>query len=188
MTNVNSVASTEVATNNTISNTQNTTTMETMTANTELNEVSTSSSTKNKIIMKKIVNKPIEFSQAEKDYIKGGIYGIYTGPQPNEPRKGGKMYRLNVGIKSWFEVNFPEKMEFLENTDETITFRDVLSALLKRECVYEAASIDDSVIREYIFSELAYTLNVNYSDISDMCFGWYTSSDIKQAIRGLKLK
>lgn len=67
-------------------------------------------------------------------------------------------------IREWYIYEFPED-DLGEEIDEFITFKDAYRYMKLGKDIYDLLGVDDSIIRERVFSELAKRENVSYDDI-----------------------
>lgn len=80
-------------------------------------------------------------------------------------------YRLDVSIREWYEINFPEEVKYLPDLAYEATFRDVLMGLIRGETVFTTiADVTDTFDKEYILHELSEIFNVRFIDFSK--FRW----------------
>ena len=67
-------------------------------------------------------------------------------------------------IKKWYESVFQDD-DLGSEINPQATFEDLMEALEHGDDVYNVIQVEDSVIRERLFRELAYIENVCYNDI-----------------------
>lgn len=79
----------------------------------------------------------------------------------------------NYMVKDWYIDRYPSD-ELGDEINARLTFGDVYAALERFDDIYEVIGVNDSVVRERIFSELAKRMNVDYDKIYYM---WLDSDD-----------
>lgn len=72
-----------------------------------------------------------------------------------------------MNIKEFYCKNHPQD-ELGNEINETATFEGLLRTLIINGGVYEYIGVEDSIVRESIFEELANTLKVNYDHIYNL--------------------
>lgn len=75
--------------------------------------------------------------------------------------------RLNLLVKPWYQVQFPTD-DLGDYINEKLTFNSVMSALKKRQEIYDVLGVGDSIVRERVFSKLAEIAGVTYSQIYEL--------------------
>ena len=70
-------------------------------------------------------------------------------------------------IKNWY-THYYSTDELGQEINSMATFNDLHRALLDDRDIYEVIGVDDSLVRERLFSELAILLGVSYDDIYKM--------------------
>lgn len=73
-------------------------------------------------------------------------------------------------IKEWYLQEFPTDL-CGEDLYDDITFYDAIYALDNGEEFYDFMGVGDSVVRERIFTELAFLMSVDYDFIYDKWLG-----------------
>lgn len=77
---------------------------------------------------------------------------------------------LQVHVRDWYMLNYPDDELAKEMRPET-TFKDIVTALIKNENVYNVLSDtirgEDTVVRERVFTELADKLHIDYDVVYD---------------------
>lgn len=79
----------------------------------------------------------------------------------------------NYMVKDWYIDKYPSD-ELGNEINDRLTFGDVYAALERFDDIYEVIGVNDSIVRERIFSELAKRMNVDYDKIYYM---WLDSDD-----------
>lgn len=69
-------------------------------------------------------------------------------------------------VREWYIATYPQD-KLAQSLSPTITFDDVFNTLDGRKDVYKLFGVDDSLIREHIFAELAKVMEVGYDYIYD---------------------
>lgn len=67
-------------------------------------------------------------------------------------------------VKEWYMVNYPDD-ELGAEIREEITWYDIFDTLDAYQDIYDTIGVNDSIIRERIFEELARRMNVDYDYI-----------------------
>lgn len=73
-------------------------------------------------------------------------------------------------IREWYQATYPDDemgKELVPNTD----WRTLWIALINEQEIYDILGVEDSVVRERVFSELADTLNVDYDVVYNTWLG-----------------
>ena len=78
---------------------------------------------------------------------------------------------LNSKIKAWFLKAHPEEEYFGKQLNANATFQGLYETIKNKQNVYNYIGLQDSVVREYIFQELADILHQNYQMIYKMWLG-----------------
>lgn len=95
-------------------------------------------------------------------------------------------YRLDVSIREWYEINFPEEVEFLPDLVYETTFRDALMGIVRRENDFPTiVNVPDPYDRDYIFHELSEIFNVRYIDFSKFWWDGEVSEKLREALVGI---
>ena len=77
---------------------------------------------------------------------------------------------MNDNVKQWYVLNHASD-ELGHELDDTLTFQGLWDGLNKGVDVYELLGVGDSVIREFVFGELAKRKGVDYEVIYNMWLG-----------------
>lgn len=91
----------------------------------------------------------LTYTEAQRDIIE-----LYTN------RIDGK----DKPIKEWYIKEYPDDELALE-IDDNITFDEVYHAMKMGNDFYDTIGVDDSIVRERIFDEIAYILHKPYDEI-----------------------
>lgn len=95
-------------------------------------------------------------------------------------------YRLDVSIKEWYEINFPEEVKYLPDLAYETTFRDVLMGLVRGENVFTTiAYVTDTFDKEYILHELSEIFNVRFIDFSKLRWTSKVPEILREALAGI---
>lgn len=95
-------------------------------------------------------------------------------------------YRLDVSIREWYEINFPEEVEYLPDLVYETTFRDVLMGLVRRENVFSTiAYVTDTFDKEYILHELSEIFNVRFMDFAKLRWTGEAPEKLREALVGI---
>jgi hypothetical protein len=74
---------------------------------------------------------------------------------------------MNDNIKQWYVLNYASD-ELGHELDDTLTFQGLWNGLEKGIDIYELLGVGDSIIREYVFDELAKRKGVDYDTVYNM--------------------
>lgn len=77
---------------------------------------------------------------------------------------------MNDNIKQWYVLNHASD-KLGHELDDTLTFQGLWDGLEKGVDVYDLLGVGDSVIREFVFDELAKRKGVDYDAIYNMWLG-----------------
>ena len=77
---------------------------------------------------------------------------------------------MNDNVKQWYVLNHASD-ELGRELDGTLTFQGLWDGLNKGADVYELLGVGDSIIREFVFGELAKRKGVDYDVIYNMWLG-----------------
>ena len=73
-------------------------------------------------------------------------------------------------IKDFYLKTYPTD-ELGEEINSKATFNGLVDVLENREDVYEYIGVGDSLVRERVFEELAYTLGITYFQVHEQWIG-----------------
>lgn len=73
------------------------------------------------------------------------------------------MKSLEVNIKKWYITAYPTD-DMGNDINEDVTFRGLFECLDSYQDVYEFLGVDDSIVRERVFMQLAILMNVDDYD------------------------
>lgn len=87
---------------------------------------------------------------------------------------------MNTKICEWYKTANPKDTEVNEQglINKDVTFADIYNALKNKEDVYKILGINDSTVRQYIFSELADKLHCDYDSIYNM---WLERNEVPKS-------
>jgi hypothetical protein len=77
---------------------------------------------------------------------------------------------MNNNVKQWYMSNHASD-ELGGKIDDTLTFQGLWNGLKNGADVYELLGVGDSIIREFVFDELAKRKGVDYDVIYNMWLG-----------------
>lgn len=77
---------------------------------------------------------------------------------------------MNSNVKQWY-VSKHASDELGRELDDTLTFQRLWDGLNKGVDVYELLGVGDSIVREFVFDELAKRKGVDYDVIYNMWLG-----------------
>lgn len=80
---------------------------------------------------------------------------------------------MRTEVFKWYLSNYPEDELAFQQLYDLVTFEDVYRTLLEGNDVYAVLGVQDSVIRERVFGELAKLLGKSYNDIYDLWMSGY---------------
>lgn len=82
-------------------------------------------------------------------------------------KMGKEFYKSEEkNIREWYMETYPTD-EIGAKIDKDITFYDLFYGMDRYVCVYEILDVDDSIVRERVFVELAEIMGVDYDYIYD---------------------
>lgn len=82
-----------------------------------------------------------------------------------------KVYNHN-DIKEWYKVTYPND-DLGERIYSGISWSDLWKRLLKGDDVYDIIGVEDSIVRERLFEELADSMKVHYDVVYYTWLGEY---------------
>lgn len=74
---------------------------------------------------------------------------------------------MNSSVKTWYVKQFPSDVLGIE-INPKITFTNILFCLINKEDVYPPLEVNDSLLRERVFAEIADRLGVEYKDVYNL--------------------
>ncbi len=79
------------------------------------------------------------------------------------------MKNKNMGskVKTWYVKEYPNDDIGIE-LNPKITFTNILFCLIHKEDVYPILGVCDSVLRERVFMEISYRLDLPYKDVYNL--------------------
>lgn len=83
---------------------------------------------------------------------------------------------IDQGVRDWYKVAFPSD-EMGDHIREALTFEDASKAVSLGRFFYDVLGVEDSVVRERVFSEIAYRSNVSYDEVYN---AWIGKSSIER--------
>jgi hypothetical protein len=78
-----------------------------------------------------------------------------------------KNKNMNSKVKTWYVKQFPSDSLGFE-INPKITFTNILFCLINKEDVYPPLEVNDSLLRERVFAEIADRLGVEYKDVYNL--------------------
>lgn len=87
--------------------------------------------------------------------------------------------KLDKNVKDAFIEEYPDD-PFGQDIKSDITFKDVLDGLKREDNIYDIIGVDDSVVRENIFSMLANLMNVDYDYVYKLWLYGERKAEIKE--------
>lgn len=84
--------------------------------------------------------------------------------------------KLEENVREWYTSTFPTD-ELGADLDGGLSFGDVADALSKGENIYDVLGVEDSIVRERVFGQLAELQDKSYSEIYD---AWVNDNELKE--------